>query len=87
MPIWAILEVWWWTLLPILLWKPLKFLWYFWGNDRFSKGEGKTMLLEIKMPAEVDRPFKAMEQVYAGLWMLYDPPDFYEKWIEGKSSL
>ena len=42
------------------------------------------MLLEIKMPAEVDRPFKAMEQVYAGLWMLYDPADFYEKWIEGK---
>ena len=42
------------------------------------------MLVEIKMPAEVDRPFKAMEQVYAGLWILYDPPDFYEKWIEGK---
>ena len=36
------------------------------------------------MPAEVDRPFKAMEQVYAGLWMLYDPADFYEKWIEVK---
>ncbi len=83
-PIWAILEVWWWALLPILLWRPLKFLWYFWGNDRFSKGEGKTMILELKMPAEVDRPFKAMEQVYAGLWMLYDPADFYEKWVEGK---
>jgi len=83
-PIWAIIQTWWWVLLPILLWKPFMFLWLFWGNDRFSKGEGKNMLLEIKMPAEVDRPFKAMEQVYAGLWMLYDPADFYEKWVEGK---
>ncbi|MBU4023323.1 hypothetical protein KJ591_03115 [Patescibacteria group bacterium] len=83
-PIWEIIRAWWWVLLPILLWKPLWFLWYFWGNDRFSKGEGKSMLVELKMPAEVIRPFKAMEQVYAGLWMLYDPPDFYEKWIEGK---
>jgi len=82
--IWAIIKAWWWVLPPILLWRPLKILWYHWGNDRFSQDEGKSMLLELRMPAEVDRPFKAMEQVYAGLWMVYDPPDFYEKWIEGK---
>ena len=42
------------------------------------------MLVELKMPNEVERPFKAMEQVFAGLWMFYDPADFWEKWIEGK---
>ena len=25
-----------------------------------------------------------MEQVFAGWWMIYDPPDWWEKWIDGK---
>lgn len=70
-------------MLPFLLWKPFKYLLLFWRNNLFSK-EVENILLEISMPAEVERPFKAMEQVYAGLWMIYDPADFYEKWIEGK---
>lgn len=44
-------------------------------------------MLEIKMPREVERPFRAMEQVFAGWWMIYDPPDWWEKWIEGKYQL
>lgn len=36
------------------------------------------------MPKEVDRPIKAMEQVISNFWVLYDPPDFKEKWVEGK---
>jgi hypothetical protein len=38
----------------------------------------------MRMPREVERPFRAMEQVFAGFWMTYDPPDWWEKWIEGK---
>lgn len=41
-------------------------------------------MLEIKIPREVLRPIKAMEQVFAGWWMIYDPPDWWEKWIDGK---
>ena len=70
-------------MLPFLLWRPFKYLLLFWRNNLFSK-KVDNILLEIIMPAEVERPFKAMEQVYAGLWMMYDPPDFYEKWVEGK---
>ncbi len=71
-------------MLPLLLLKPFKYLWLFWRSDKFAATEVNNILLEFRMPPEVERPFKAMEQVYAGIWMLYDPPDFYEKWIEGK---
>lgn len=71
-------------MLPFLLWKPFTYHLHFWRNDRFYEEQVNSILLELKMPAEVDRPFKAMEQVFAGLWMIYDPPDFYEKWVEGK---
>ena len=81
--IWAIIKVWWWTLIPIILWRPLLFMWIVWRNDKFSETVD-YMLLELKMPRDVDRPFRAMEQVFAGFWMLYDPADWYEKWWEGK---
>lgn len=83
-PIWVIIKTWWWAVLPFLLWKPFSYLYLFWRNEKFSETEVNNILLELRMPAEVERPFKAMEQVYAGFWMIYDPPDFYEKWIEGK---
>lgn len=44
-------------------------------------------MLEIKVPREVIRPLKAMENVFAGLWQLYDPPNPREKWLEGKVQL
>ncbi len=48
----------------------------------------KSVLLEIKMPKEVLKPLRAMEQVFSALWgNIYDPPDSWEKWFEGKSLL
>jgi len=42
-------------------------------------------LLEIKIPKEVLKPMRAMETVIDGLWqILYDPADWWEKWVEGK---
>jgi len=42
-------------------------------------------LLEIKLPKEVLKPIRSMEQVFSAIWSnLYDPPDPWEKWIEGK---
>jgi len=81
--IWAIFKTWWWVLVPIILWKPALFMWRWWRMDKCSKGI-ENILLELKMPREVDRPFRAMEQVFAGFWMFYDPADWYEKWWEGK---
>jgi hypothetical protein len=81
--IWAIIKTWWWVLVPIILLKPVLFMWLWWRMDKCSKGI-ENILLELKMPREVDRPFRAMEQVFAGFWMFYDPADWHEKWWEGK---
>jgi len=48
----------------------------------------KSVLLEIRMPQEVLKPIRAMEQVFSAIWgNILDPPDRWEKWIEGKSLL
>ncbi|MBU4078165.1 hypothetical protein KKE85_00930, partial [Patescibacteria group bacterium] len=57
-PIWAIFKAWWWVLLPIILWPRFLFMWIKWRQDAYAKIV-PSMLLELKMPAEVDRPFRA----------------------------
>ncbi len=81
--VWTIIKTWWWVLLPIFAWKRFIFMWRRWREEAYSKTVGYAMF-EIKMPREVDRPFKAMEQVFAGWWMLFDPADWWEYWWEGK---
>lgn len=45
----------------------------------------KKVLLEIKMPKEVLKPLKSMEQVLLAIWGgVFDPPDWFEYWFEGK---
>jgi len=80
------IAAWWWVFTPFLLIRPFLFLYLWWRNEKWAEKQ-KYIMLEIKTPREVRRPFKAMEQVFAGWWMLYDPPDWWEKWIEGKYQL
>lgn len=81
---WLIFKIWWWLPLPFILWRPFSFLWRWWRTDKFTK-ERKFILLEIKIPKEVLKPIRAMEVVIDGLWqILYDPADWWEKWVEGK---
>jgi len=80
------IATWWWVFTPFLLLRPFLFFYLWWRNEKWAEKQ-KYIMLEVKMPREVRRPFKAMEQVFAGWWMLYDPPDWWEKWIEGKYQL
>lgn len=84
--IWRLIKAWWWLFLPFFLWKRFLFFYLQWRQELWGRKQ-KYIMLEIKMPREVERPFKAMEQVFAGWWMLYDPPDWWEKWFEGKYQL
>ena len=84
--IWQVAITWWWLFLPFLLWKPTVFLWTWWRKEVFS-GQQRYILLEIKMPEDAPRPFKAMEDVFAGMWQMHDPPNTREKWLEGKYQL
>ncbi len=85
--VWQIVKAWWWLPMPFLFWKPASHLWLFWQTEGFLKKQ-KMILLEIKIPEESLKPIRAMEDVMAGLWQAFwDPPNFWEKWWEGKISL
>lgn len=48
----------------------------------------KKILLEIKMPKDVVKPIRAMETVMDALHkIIYKPPDWWEKWIDGEVQL
>ncbi len=82
--IWDVLKNWWWVILPVIFWRPFLFLWLWWREEVWLSQQ-RMILLEVKMPREILKPLKAMDQVFSGLWgNLYDPPDWWEKWIEGK---
>lgn len=78
-----IIKNWWWIFPPLILIKPFSYLWLWWRKELYDKNF-KYILLEVKLPKEVIKPIKAMEDVFAGMWMIYDPPvNFREKWIDG----
>ncbi|MDP4008868.1 MAG: hypothetical protein Q8P71_00350, partial [bacterium] len=82
--LWKTLATWWWVFAPFLLYKRALEYWLWWRNDVYSSKQ-QSIILEIKMPPEVEKPFRAMENVFSSLIQIHDPPDFREKWIEGKS--
>jgi hypothetical protein len=43
------------------------------------------VILEVRIPAEVLEPLKAMETVITGFWQISSDPNWYEKWWEGQS--
>jgi len=85
--IWQIIKNWWWLPLPFILWRPFLFVWLWWRIDKFLAKQ-RMVLLEIKIPKEVVKPIRAMEVVMDGLHQtLYQPPDWWEKWIDGQVQL
>lgn len=81
-----ILKNWWWVPLPFIFWPPFAFIWIWWRQERW-KSQIKEIMLEIKLPEEILKPIKAMESVFASVWQIYDPPNWKEKWFEGKKLL
>jgi len=60
------IENWWWAILPFLLWKPSLFVYLWWRNECWLRKQ-KIVLLEIKIPKEILKPIRAMEQVMANI--------------------
>ena len=85
--LWDIIENWWWVFLPFVLYRPFLYFWRYGRAEAWNLAQ-KSVLLEIKMPQEVLKPLRAMEQVFSAIWgSVYDPPDWWEKWFEGKTLL
>lgn len=83
---WQIFQAWWWVILPFLFWKPFLLLWLYWRSENWDRTI-KKIILEIKMPKEVLKPIKAMEQVFAGFHAIHDVITWREKWLEGQFQL
>ena len=85
--VWSILKTWWWVLPPVLLVRPVMNLWLWQKREALWK-EREYVLLEIRIPEDVLKPIKAMEDVFASLAILdITPGNFREKWIEGESDI
>jgi hypothetical protein len=84
-PVWEFIKTWWWVVLPFVLIKPFKFMWIWWRVETWLNTVYKPILLEIKIPKDSLKPIRAMENVFASLHAVtYQPPDWWEKWIDGQ---
>ncbi len=72
----------WWTFTPIVLFFILGYLWMEYIRARYEARK-TWVLLEVRLPREVTKTPKAMEQVFSGLHGVYSEPNFLEKHIEG----
>src|SRR3989344_7257121 len=85
---WQIISAWWWAILPFLLWKRFLFFWKWWRIERWLNRTYQAVLLEIKIPKEVVKPVRAMENVFSGIWQAcWEPPNPIEEWWEGQVQL
>ena len=80
-----IFKAWWWAPLPFILWKPAVYFWLWWRREIWLITTFKPILLEIKIPKELVKPVRAMENVLAGIHQAtWEPPNWIEKWWEGQ---
>jgi len=81
--LWDILKNWIWVPLVILFFSLTVTLYLFLIRERWL-AKTKWVMLEIKIPKEILKPIKAMENVFSSLWAVYDPSNPREKWLDGK---
>ncbi len=85
--VWNIFKVWWWLTPPIILFFIARKFYLKWRRKQWFSTVN-FVLLRVKIPKEVHRPLRAMEQIFSSIWgIIYDSPDFREKWIKGKVPL
>src|SRR3989338_6539517 len=82
-----ILKVSWWALLPLGLF----FIWrefWLWGLNRLWKKKQKWVLLELKIPRNILKTPKAMENVFSALHAIYSKKtgrdDFEDQYCKGE---
>jgi hypothetical protein len=85
--IFQILKSWWWLFLSVILWFPAKTLYLWWIRWEVWYPKFKWILLEIKPPKEILKPFSAMENLFSMLWGIIDAPNWRERWCAGELPL
>lgn len=81
--IFSIFKTWWWFLIPFPLYFICRDLYFHWLRWEVWYKNNKWVILEIIPPAIIDKPYRAMECLYASLWSFYNRFDWKGKWCEG----
>jgi hypothetical protein len=82
--IFQILKNWWWFFFSLIVFPIARFFYFWWLRwEVYHKKSFRYILLEIKPPKEVLKPFSAMETIYSLLFGLYDNPNWKERWCKG----
>ncbi|KKR88971.1 MAG: hypothetical protein UW50_C0002G0012 [Candidatus Wolfebacteria bacterium GW2011_GWA1_44_24] len=77
----------WWLVLPIILFLIFRNVWLIYVRTEFIRSK-KWKLFEIKVPREILKTPKAMEQVFASLYASYTYNlSWLRKWIDGQVNL
>ncbi len=79
-----IIKNWWWFFLPIILFFPAKFFYFWWIKWEVWYKRNKWILIEVKPPKEILKPFRAMEDIFTIVWGIVDGPNWKERWCEGE---
>lgn len=74
----------WWTFTPIVLFFILVHLWLEYIRAKYE-AQKTWALLEIRLPREVTKTPKAMEQVFSGFHGVYSDSNIVEKYLEGQT--
>ena len=83
----SVISNWWWLPLPFMIGKPFLFFYKWWRIDDWLSKQ-KSVVLEVKLPRDILKPVRAMEQVMASIHgATYHPPDWWEEWIDGQVQL
>lgn len=76
----------WFFVLPIVLFYIFRDLWLESRRGAYIQGL-KWVILDIRIPKEVEKTMKAMETIFAGLHAIHAKVKFLEKWWQGKVQL
>jgi hypothetical protein len=83
--VFAFFKSWGWIFLPFILWPPFSYFWLWWRREIWFRTVYKPVILEIKIPKNIEKPIRAMETVMSAIHgVIYQPPDRWEKWIDGQ---
>src|SRR3989344_1563037 len=83
--IWQLFALTWWLILPPFLFFTFLEMWRGYVEGLYLRSMTWT-LLEIKVPKNISRTPKAMEQIFAALHGFQSSPKFVDKWWTGKVS-
>lgn len=81
--VWSSFAAYWWIIAPPVLFFIFRDIWLIYIRDRYVANI-KWVTLEVKVPREIMKTPKAMEQVFAGLGAMQSGGNLIDKWWKGK---